>query len=64
MLEIFGTMVYIPTDTWCEVCEKTNFLDFLQHILANGQLEDDIILEAVMLIATICRTEKMAYVIS
>jgi len=60
MLEIFGTMVYIPSDRWYEVIEKTGFIEFLHNILANGQLEDDIILEAVMLIATICRTDKTA----
>jgi len=64
MLELLGTMVYIPTDRWEEVIEKTNFLDFIHNNLVNGFAEDDIVLECVMLIATICRTEEIALMIS
>ena len=64
MLELLGTMVYIPTDTWDEAIEKTNFLDFIHNNLVNGFAEDDIVLECVMLIATICRTEAIAELIS
>lgn len=64
MLELLGTMVYIPTDSWEEVIEKTNFIEFLHNNLANTYTEDDIILEFVMLIATICRTEKIAQMIA
>jgi hypothetical protein len=60
MLELLGTMVYITTDTWAEVIEKTNFIEFLHNNLVNGFAEDDIVLESVMLIATICRTEIIA----
>ena len=60
MLELLGTMVYIPTDHWEEVIEKTNFLEFIHQNLVNGFAEDDIVLECVMLIATICRTELIA----
>ena len=60
MLEILGTMVYITTDTWTTVLDQTNFIEFLHNNLANGYSEDDIILESVMLIATICRTETIA----
>lgn len=60
MLEILGTMVYITTDTWTNVLDQTNFIEFLHNNLANGYSEDDIILESVMLIATICRTETIA----
>lgn len=53
-------MVYIPTDKWEETIERTNFLDFIHNNLVNGFAEDDIVLESVMLIATICRTESIA----
>lgn len=56
MLELLGTLVYIPHDTWDVVIEKTNFIEFIHNQLENGYAEDDIILECVMLIATICRT--------
>ena len=64
MLELLGTMVYITTDTWAEVIEKTNFIEFLHNNLVNGFAEDDIVLESVMLIATICRTEIIAQMIA
>lgn len=53
-------MVYIPTDHWEEVIKKTNFLEFIHNNLVNGFAEDDIVLECVMLIATICRTDNIA----
>lgn len=53
-------MVYIPTDKWEEAIEKTNFLEFIHQNLVNGYAEDDIILELVMLCATICRTEAIS----
>jgi len=64
MLEMLGTMVYIPTDKWAEVIEKTNFIEFLHNNLVNGFAEDDIVLETVMLIATICRSEAIAELIA
>jgi len=64
MLELLGTMVYITTDTWLEAMEKTNFVEFLHNNLVNGFAEDDIVLESVMLIATIARTEAIAQVIA
>jgi hypothetical protein len=64
MLELLGTMVYIPTDHWEEAIKKTNFLEFIHNNLVNGFAEDDIVLECVMLIATICRTEAIANYIS
>jgi hypothetical protein len=47
-----------------EVIEKTNFLDFIHTNLVNGFAEDDIVLECVMLIATICRTEAIASMVA
>ena len=64
MLELLGTMVYIPTDQWDIAIEKTNFLEFLHTNLVNGFAEDDIILECVMLIATIVRTESISQLIA
>jgi hypothetical protein len=57
MLELLGTMVYIPSDHWETVIAKTNFIEFIHNNLVNGFAEDDIVLECVMLIATISRTE-------
>lgn len=64
MLELLGTMVYIPSDSWKEVIEKTNFIEFIHNNLVNGFAEDDIVLESVMLIATICRSEPIAQMIA
>jgi hypothetical protein len=60
MLELLGTMVYIPTDHWNHVVQRTNFIEFIHNNLVNGFAEDDIVLESVMLIATICRSEPIA----
>ena len=64
MLEVLGTMVYIPTDDWEKVIKKTAFLDFIHNVIVHEEVEDDILLECIMLVATICRTEKMAKMIS
>jgi len=60
MLEIMGTLVYIHTDSWEEAIVATDFINFLTQTLANEYSEDDILLECIMLIATICRTEKIS----
>ena len=44
--------------------EKTNFIEFIHNNLVNGFAEDDIVLESVMLISTICRTEGIALLIA
>ena len=64
MLELLGTMVYIPSDQWDIVIQKTNFIEFIHNNLVNGFAEDDIVLECVMLISTICRTEDIAQMIA
>lgn len=64
MLELLGTMVYIPTDTWEQVIERTGFIEFIHKNLVNGFAEDDIVLESVMLISTMCRTEAIAELIA
>ena len=64
MLELLGTMVYIPSDNWEQVIVKTNLIEFIHNNLVNGFAEDDIVLECVMLISTICRTEEIAQMIA
>jgi len=64
MLELVGTLVYIHTDRWEEVIVETDFINFLGMVLSNEHSEDDILLECIMLIATICRTEKISEFIS
>jgi len=60
MLELIGTMVYIHSDRWEEVILETDFINFLSVTLGSEFSEDDILLECIMLIATICRTEKIS----
>lgn len=60
LLELIGTMVYVPTDQWLQVMEKQNVIEFLHNNLMNGYAEDDIVLECVMLISTICRNDLCA----
>jgi len=59
-LELLGTMVYMHTDKWEEIIPKTNFIQFIHANLVNGFAEDDIVLESVMLIATMCRSDNVA----
>lgn len=59
-LELLGTLVYIHSDRWEEVIQKTNFIEFLHNNLVNGFAEDDIVLESVMLVGTICRNDGIA----
>lgn len=59
-IELLGTMVYVHTDKWPEVINKTNFIEFIHNNLVNGYAEDDIVLECVMLIGTICRNDIVA----
>lgn len=58
LLELLGTMVYMPTDRWAEMMEGQGILEFLQNQLMNGFAEDDIVLECVMLVGTLCRNEE------
>ena len=59
-LELIGTMVFIHTDKWEEVIRETNFIEFIHNNLVNGFAEDDIVLESVMLVGTICRNDGVA----
>ena len=59
-----GTMVYIQTDKWEEVIEETNFINFLSVTIGSEFSEDDILLECIMLIATICRNEKISDIVA
>ena len=64
LLELLGTMVYMPTDLWGEKIEQWNMIEFLHNHLMNGYAEDDIVLECVMLVGTICRNDEIAQTIA
>ena len=49
LVELLGTMVYVPSDKWVEVMAQQGIIDFLQSQLMNGYAEDDVVLECVML---------------
>ena len=59
-IELLGTMVYIHSNIWEDVINKTNFIEFVHNNLVNGFAEDDIVLESVMLIGTIVRNDQIA----
>ena len=59
-LELLGTMVYIHSDKWEEMIHRTNFIEFLHNNFVNGFAEDDIVLECVMLVATVVRNDGIA----
>lgn len=64
LVELLGTMVYVPTDKWEAVMEKQGIIDFLQSQLMNGYAEDDVVLECVMLCGTMCRNDTTAAMIA
>lgn len=64
LLELLGTMVYIPTDLWTEKLEDFGVIEFLHNHLENAYAEDDILLECVMLVGTICRNDQSAMIIA
>ena len=64
LLELLGTMVYIPSDLWQEKIAKFNFIEFVHNHLINQYAEDDILLECVMLVGTICRNDEIASMIA
>ena len=64
LLELLGTMVYMPTDLWGEKLEKFGVIEFLHNHLMNTYAEDDILLECVMLVGAICRNDQTATTIS
>lgn len=59
-IELLGTMVYVHSDIWEQIIPKTNFIEFLHNNFVNGFAEDDIVLECVMLTASICRNDNIA----
>lgn len=64
LLELLGTMVYIPTDHWNDKLENFGMIEFLHNHLMNSYAEDDILLECVMLVGTICRNDQTALTIA
>lgn len=57
-------MVYIHSDKWEQAILQTNFIEFVQNSLLSGFAEDDIILETVMLVATVCRNDDIGTLLS
>ena len=64
LVELLGTMVYIPSDKWEISMEKQGIIDFLQSQLMSGYAEDDVVLECVMLSGTMCRNDTTASMIA
>lgn len=64
LLELVGTMVYMPTDKWNEALEQYGMIEFLHNNLENQYAEDDILLECVMLVGTVCRNDQSALTIA
>jgi hypothetical protein len=64
LLELIGTLVYIPSDIWLRKIDEWNMIEFLHNHLMNGYAEDDIVLECVMLVGTICRNDEIAQVVA
>jgi len=64
LLELLGTMVYMPTDKWEQAIEDFGVIEFLHNHLSNGFAEDDIVLECVMLVGTIVRNDTIAQMIA
>ena len=64
LLELLGTMVYIPSDLWVDKIKKFDFIAFIHNHLVNQYAEDDILLECVMLVGTICRNDDVAQIIA
>lgn len=64
LVELLGTMVYIPSSNWEEVINKFNFLEFIHKNLVDVDSEDDVVLECIMIISTICMNNSIAKMIS
>lgn len=64
LVELLGTMVYIPSDKWEQVMEQQGIIDFLASQLMSGYAEDDVVLECVMLCGTMCRNDATANMIA
>jgi hypothetical protein len=63
-IELIGTLVYINIEKWDTVLSETDFLDFIHGNLVSDYSEDDLVLETIMLIGTMCRSEKCAEAIA
>lgn len=63
-IELIGTLVYINSEKWDAMLSEGDFLDFVHSNLVSDYSEDDLVLETVMLIATMCRSEKCAEAIA
>jgi hypothetical protein len=60
-VELIGLLANIHLDDkWEEYVSNRTFIDFLNTNLANGVVEDDIILETIQLVSAICQTSGCA----
>jgi Kinesin-associated protein (KAP) len=59
-IELIGTLVYINSEKWDVYLTEGDFLDFVHSNLVSDYSEDDLVLETIMLIGTMCRSEKCA----
>lgn len=59
-LELLGTLVHADTNRWEEFMEKTTVLQFINRALVVDAVEDDVLLECIMLCATMCYDDKCA----
>jgi hypothetical protein len=64
LVELLGTLVYVHSDTWEQIMEDYEILRMLHNNLSTRKAEDDIILESVMLVSTLCRNENCARLLS
>jgi len=64
-VELIGILANIPLGKeWIEHLSNNQFMDFILQHMANGYVEDDIILEVVCLIAKMVEDDECAEFIS
>jgi len=52
-VELLGIIGYIKMDSWVELVQGNNFLEFLAQNMVIGTIEDDVVLESVMVLSQI-----------
>ena len=62
LVEVLGTLanLAVPKYNWSAVIQEHELLDFLAKHLVPGYSEDDIVLEVIILIGTMCQDKKAA----
>ena len=65
MVELLGTLVHLDAEKgWVALMQQTDILAFLNSQLEPGFAEDDVILECIMLLATMISHRRSAKIIS